>query len=95
MFETGKFSGLAGGIDWSRTALGDAGAWPQSLRLTLDIMFNSPLPMLLCWGPEHVVVFNEAYAALAGPSHPPAPGASVPAMLPAPLAAARAAFDGA
>ena len=93
MLETGKFSSLAGAVDWSRTSLGDAGAWPQSLRLTLDIMFNSPLPMLLCWGPQHVVVFNEAYAALAGPSHPSAPGACVPAMLPAPLAAARAAFD--
>ena len=93
MLESGKFSSLAGCIDWSHSALGDAAAWSQSLRLTLDIMFNSPLPMLLCWGPEQVVVFNEAYAALAGPSHPPAPGGDVPAMLPAPLAAARAAFD--
>jgi CheY-like chemotaxis protein len=93
MLESGKFSDLAACVDWSRSALGDAAAWPQSLRLTLDIMFNSPLPMLLCWGPQRVVLFNEAYAALAGPSHPPAPGGSVPAMLPAPLAAARGAFD--
>ena len=49
--------------------------------------------MLLCWGAEPVVVFNEAYAALAGPSHPPAPGGNVPAMPPAPLTAARGAFD--
>jgi len=93
MLESGKFSALAGGLDWSCSALGDAAAWPPSLRLTLDIVFNSPLPMLLCWGAEPVVVFNEAYAALAGPSHEPAPGGSVPDMLPAPLAAARAAFD--
>jgi CheY-like chemotaxis protein len=93
MLESGKFSGLAGDVDWSRTALGDAAGWPPSLRLTLDIVFNSPLPMLLCWGAERVVLFNEAYADLAGPSHPAAPGGSVPAMLPAPLALARAAFD--
>jgi len=93
MLESGKFSALADGLDWSRSALGNAAAWPPSLRLTLDIVFNSPLPMLLCWGAEPVVVFNEAYAALAGPSHEPAPGGNVPAMLPAPLAAARAAFD--
>jgi CheY-like chemotaxis protein len=93
MSEPGKFTGLAGSVDWSRTALGEAAHWPPALRLTLDIVFNSPCPMLLCWGRERVVLFNEAYAALGGPSHPPAPGASVPAMLPAPLAAARGAFD--
>jgi CheY-like chemotaxis protein len=93
MLEPGKFSGLAGSVDWQRTALGEPALWPQALRLTLDIMFNSPLPMLLCWGREQVVLFNEAYAALAGPQHPPAPGGKVPAMLPAPLAAARAAFE--
>jgi CheY-like chemotaxis protein len=93
MLEPGKFSGLAGSVDWSRTALGDAATWPQPLRLTLDIMFNSPLPMLLCWGREQVVLFNDAYVALAGPGHPPAPGAKVPPMLPPPLVAARAAFD--
>jgi CheY-like chemotaxis protein len=93
MFEPGKVAGLAGSVDWSLTALGAAAHWPPALRLTLDIVFNCPLPMLLCWGRERVVLFNEAYAALAGPSHPPAPGGSVPAMLPAPLAAARGAFD--
>jgi CheY-like chemotaxis protein len=93
MSEPGKFTGLAGSVDWSRTALGEAAHWPPALRLTLDIVFNSPCPMLLCWGRECVVLFNEAYAALGGPSHPPAPGASVPAVLPAPLAAARGGFD--
>lgn len=93
MLEPGKFSGLAAHVDWSRTALGDAAHWPPALRLTADIVLNSPLPMLLCWGRERIVLFNEAYAALAGPSHPAAPGGNVPAMLPAPLAAARAAFE--
>jgi CheY-like chemotaxis protein len=93
MPESGKLAGLAGSVDWSRTALGEAAQWPPALRLTLDIVFNSPCPMLLCWGGERVVLFNQAYAALGGPSHPPAPGGSVPAVLPAPLAAARGAFE--
>ncbi len=93
MLEPGKFSGLAGSVDWERTALGARAAWSHPLRLTLDIMFNSPLPMLLCWGREQVVLFNDAYVTLAGPGHPLAPGGNVPAMLPPPLARARAAFD--
>jgi CheY-like chemotaxis protein len=93
MLEPGKFSGLAAQVDWSHTALGDTVHWPPALRLTADIVLNSPLPMLLCWGRERIVLFNEAYAALAGPSHPAAPGGNVPAMLPAPLAAAHPAFE--
>lgn len=93
MLEAGKFAGLTDSVDWSRTALGAPAQWPPALRLTLDIVFNSPLPMLLCWGPERAVAYNEAYAALAGPGHPPAPGGKVQAMLPPPLAAGRDGFD--
>ncbi|MBC7454873.1 MAG: response regulator [Massilia sp.] len=92
MSEPGSCADFSGSVNWSRTALGAATAWPPVLRVTLDIVFNSPLPMLLCWGRERVILFNQAYAALAGPSHPPAPGASVPMLLPPPLTAAPAAF---
>ena len=91
--EAPKFSGLAADIDWSRTALGEPAQWPHALRLTLDIVLNSPFPMLLCWGPQRIVVFNDAYAAFAGPKHPPAPSAKIPSMLPAPLEASHDAFE--
>jgi CheY-like chemotaxis protein len=86
-------SALFAHADWSRSPLGAPGGWPPALRLATDIMFNTPLPMLLCWGAHRAVLFNEAYAALAGEHHPPAPGGQVPMMLPAPLAAAREAFE--
>ncbi|MFL6707168.1 MAG: response regulator [Massilia sp.] len=79
--------------DWSKSPLGAPATWAPALRLATDIMYNTPLPMLLCWGPQRAVLFNEAYALLAGPGHPAAPGGSVPMMLPAPLAAAREAFE--
>ncbi|TFW30095.1 response regulator [Duganella callida] len=82
--------------DWSRTALGDSARWPDTLRLTVDLLLNSPQAMLLMWGPERIMVYNEAYAELVGPPSLRAPGGSVPAMQPAPwswnaaaLAAAR------
>ena len=52
--------------DWSRTALGDPAGWPLSLRVTVDILLNSPQAMLLMWGPEQIMVYNDAYAELVG-----------------------------
>lgn len=81
--------------DWSTTALGDAARWPLPLRLCSDLLLNSPLPTLLVWGAETVLVFNEAYAALAGPGYGRVPGGSVPPVLPPPLAAAGKALEAA
>jgi CheY-like chemotaxis protein len=78
--------------DWSATRVGDPAGWPVPLRVAADVMFNCPLPALLAWGHSPNVLFNEAYAALAGPGYGRVPGGSVPAVLPPPLAAAGAAL---
>jgi CheY-like chemotaxis protein len=78
---------------WPAGGLGDPGHWPLPLRLAAGILLNSPLPMLLAWGPQRAVLINDAYAALAGPGHGRAPGGSVPLVLPPPLAAGHAAFE--
>src|ERR1700712_2600105 len=41
-------------------------AWPPVLSTAVDILCNAPLPMLLLWGPEHTIVYNQAFARLAG-----------------------------
>lgn len=69
--------------DWSRTALGDPAPWPLSLRVTVDIMLNSPQAMLLMWGAEQIMVYNDAYAELIGLPSLRAPGGTVPSMQPA------------
>nr|WP_315261233.1 response regulator [uncultured Duganella sp.] len=69
--------------DWSATALGERARWPASLQLTVDILLNSPQAMLLMWGPEQIMVYNEAYATLAGLPSLRAPGGNVPSMQPA------------
>lgn len=81
--------------DWSATALGDAARWPLPLRIASDLLLNCPLPTLLVWGSETILVFNEAYAQLAGPGYGRIPGGSVPPVLPPPLAAAGPALDAA
>ncbi len=61
-------------IDWSRTPLGAAGTWPQSLRTAVDIVIHSPMPMLLLWGPQLTQIYNNGFAMLAGSKHPHAFG---------------------
>jgi CheY-like chemotaxis protein len=78
--------------DWRATDLGERAQWPHTLRLATDIMLSTPCPMLLVWGERRIVLFNDAYAAMAGPRHAPAPGGKIPAVLPPPMAAASEAF---
>jgi hypothetical protein len=40
------------GTDWSRTSLGPAALWPQSLKTSVSICLDSGFPVLLWWGPE-------------------------------------------
>lgn len=69
--------------DWSRTALGDPALWPLNLRVTVDILLNSPQAMLLMWGAQQIMVYNDAYAELIGLPGLRAPGGAVPSMQPA------------
>jgi CheY-like chemotaxis protein len=87
---TGKSALSSSAFDWSASRLGDPAGWPHPLRLAADLLFNTPLPMLLVWGKDMTVVFNPAYAALAGPGYGKVPGGSVPPVMPPPLAAAAA-----
>lgn len=69
--------------DQPRSELGPQEEWPAALRLTLDIMLNTPLPMLLMWGRQQVMLYNQAYATSAGSASASPPGGSVPVVPPA------------
>jgi CheY-like chemotaxis protein len=73
--------------DWTTSDLGDPAGWPYPLRFAAELLLNSPAPILLVWGNGSATIFNDAYAALAGPAGGRAPGGSVPPVLPPPLAA--------
>lgn len=63
--------------DWSRTALGPLATWPQSLKTTVGILLRSPIPIVLLWGPDGVMIYNDAYSVFAGGRHPLLLGAKV------------------
>jgi len=56
--------------EWSRTPLGPIEAWPQSLRSALSICLGSRFPIVLYWGTERTVLYNDAYAEILGKKHP-------------------------
>ena len=61
-------------LDWSRTSLGPVESWPQSLRSTLSMLLPSKAQIVLFWGPEFVVFYNDAYRPVFGGKHPRALG---------------------
>ncbi|MCX7514877.1 sensor histidine kinase [Frateuria sp. STR12] len=68
--------------DWGATALGPMASWPQALRTVVDIILSSNLPMVMAWGPDAQLVYNDAYAVFAGGRHPYLLGLNVLAAWP-------------
>jgi DNA-binding NtrC family response regulator/signal transduction histidine kinase len=63
-------------FDWSTTALGPLEQWPQSLRACVRIVLGSGHPMLISWGPDYAMLYNDAYGVVIGNKHPAALGSS-------------------
>ncbi|HSP16349.1 MAG TPA: ATP-binding protein [Thermoanaerobaculia bacterium] len=62
-------------LDWARTPIGPRESWPQSLRTSLSICLASRFPMFLWWGPDLIMIYNDAYVPMLGDKHPAALGA--------------------
>ena len=56
--------------DWSQTPLGPIEEWPQSLQTSISICLDSRFPIVMYWGPEFVVLYNDAYSKILGSKHP-------------------------
>ena len=55
--------------DWSGT-LGPPESWPLALREALGICLHSSFPTAIYWGRELRLIYNDAWAPLAGDKHP-------------------------
>jgi PAS domain S-box-containing protein len=66
---------LVRSLDWAATPIGPVEGWPQSLRTAVRICLSSRVPMLLWWGPELVMLYNDACRPILGVTrHPGALG---------------------
>jgi Stage II sporulation protein E (SpoIIE)/GAF domain/PAS fold len=64
--------------DWAATPLGPVHRWSPVLLTTVSNALNTRFAKLLMWGPELVMVYNDAYAPMLGLRHPVALGRRVP-----------------
>ncbi|WP_445171897.1 ATP-binding protein, partial [Microcoleus sp.] len=60
--------------NWSQTPLGAVETWPQSLRTIVALVLNSSFPMVIWWGKELVLLYNDAWQPILGTKHPKALG---------------------
>jgi two-component sensor histidine kinase len=73
----GELGKLIREFDWSKTSLGPIADWPQSLRTATDIVLQAPLPLVMLWGPDGVMIYNDGYAGFAASRHPELLGSKV------------------
>ena len=73
----GELAALIRQLDWARTSLGPLSAWPQSLKTVTDTLLRSPVPMVLLWGDDGIMIYNDAYSGFAGGRHPKLLGSKV------------------
>ncbi len=73
----GELPGLIYAFDWSTTPLGRMEHWPQSLKTLTGFLLRSTVPMVLLWGPDGVMIYNDGYSAFSGSRHPQLLGAKV------------------
>ncbi|WP_269516002.1 PAS domain S-box protein [Brevundimonas subvibrioides] len=70
-------AGLIRAFDWASTPLGPISGWPQSLKTATGLLVASPIPMVMLWGPQGVMIYNDAYSVFAGGRHPELLGSNV------------------
>ncbi|TWB58593.1 PAS/PAC sensor hybrid histidine kinase [Nitrospirillum viridazoti] len=73
----GELADLIAAYDWAATPLGPLDRWPQTLRTTVALILRSPVPIVTLWGPDGIMIYNDAYSVFAGGRHPMLLGSKV------------------
>jgi signal transduction histidine kinase len=53
-------------LDWSQTDLGPPEHWPENLRIAVRICLTSRFPIVLWWGQDYTMFYNDAYRSFLG-----------------------------
>ncbi len=66
----GEMAERIAAFNWAATPLGPISAWSASLRTAVALVVRARLAMTLLWGPHGIMIYNDAYAVIAGARHP-------------------------
>ncbi|MFI2703995.1 SpoIIE family protein phosphatase [Cellulosimicrobium composti] len=53
-------------IAWEQTPLGPPEEWPHALRHVVRLCFSTRFPVMLVWGPDLTLIFNDGYEEMLG-----------------------------
>jgi len=66
----GEMGALMRTRDWSDTLLGLPEGWPESLQLSTSICISSRFDLIVWWGPDLIMLYNDSYRRTLGAKHP-------------------------
>ena len=75
--EGGETGRLIADFDWTPTSIGPISTWSQSLRTMVGYLPRSPVPHVMLWNEDGVMLYNDAYSEFAGARHPALLGSKV------------------
>jgi len=61
-------------LDWQRTAIGPISEWSDTLLVAANLMLAASHPILLLWGPDLILLYNDAFRPILTDRHPQALG---------------------
>src|ERR1700751_1938415 len=67
----GEMSVLMRAHAWTQSPLGPPAQWPDALKMAVSICLNSRFPMVLWWGPEYLMLYNDRYRPMLGATKHP------------------------
>jgi PAS domain S-box-containing protein len=66
----GEMGERIAGFDWSTTPLGPITDWSQSLRAIVAFVVHCPVPLVMLWGEDGIMIYNDGYSVFAADNHP-------------------------
>lgn len=63
-------AGVLDAFDWTSTAIGPPDQWPADLRAQVHLALDARIPMMLGWGPDFHLIYNDGYIPILGDKHP-------------------------